>query len=181
MPGILEALAAKPPRLIAFQTRSPGILRDLPLLHALASKCDVRVSVSVTRSSDAVRRIYESHCEPNAERLDTIRQLTESGIRTFATLAPLLPGDPEALASAAIAATREDLVGDPLHVRAVKRSGATTRAVAERIAAHHGHEQWFAPAFQNEVIERIRAVAHQHGRRFATGPEGFSWLSQISR
>jgi hypothetical protein len=28
-------------------------------------------------------------------------------------------------------------------------------------------------------VERIRRVAEDHGRRFATGTEGFSWLAQI--
>ncbi len=181
MPEVLRALIERPPKLIAFQTRSPGILRDVPLLLALAERTDVRVSFSVTTDREEIRRIYEPHCEPMHERFAAMRALTEAGIRTFATLAPLLPGNPEALAETALDATKEDLVGDPLHVRETKRTGATTRSAAARIAAHHGHEQWFDPAFQNEVIERIRSVAYRHGRRFATGPEGFSWLSQISR
>jgi len=181
MPAILEALAQGPPRLITFQTRSPGIMRDLDLLLVLARKTDVRVSFSITTDRDDVRRMYEPHCETNPLRLAAIRQLTAAGIRTFATLAPILPCNPEMLVEAAAEASAEDFVGDPLHIRATKRTGATTRPAAARIAAQHGHEQWFEPAFQNEVVERIRAAAHRHGRRFETGPEGFSWLSQISR
>lgn len=181
MPAVLTALTAHPPRLITFQTRSPRILRDLGPLLKLAARTDLRVSFSLTTTDEATRRLYEPHCEPAAERLAAIRTLPEEGIRVFATLAPLLPGDPEELAHAAISSTTENLVGDPLHVRPTKRNGATTRSAAAAIAQHHSHQHWFDPAFQNEVIERIRAVAHQHGRRFATGPEGFSWLSQISR
>ncbi len=54
------------------------------------------------------------------ERLETVRALRDAGIETYATLAPLLPCDPEALARAALEATGRDLIGDPLHVRAVK-------------------------------------------------------------
>ena len=67
---------------------------------------------------------------PIERRLDAIRRLREAGIEVFATLAPLLPCDPEALASLALDATASILIGDPLHVRAVKSSGATTRVQA---------------------------------------------------
>jgi DNA repair photolyase len=153
----------------------------LGLLLALATRTQVRVSFSVTTDREEIRRIYEPHCETNTMRLNAIRTLTQAGIRTFSTLAPILPCDPEALVDLAVEASAEDLVGDPLHVRSTKRTGATTRAAAVRIAAHHRHETWFEPAFQNEVTDRIRGAASRHGRRFATGPEGFSWLSQISR
>jgi hypothetical protein len=79
---------------------------------------------------------------------------------------------------AALAATDGDLIGDPLHVRSVKRSGATTRDPAWKIARMHNYERWFEPAFQIEVIDRIKHVAQLAGRKFATGPEGFSCLAR---
>ena len=179
MRRILEVLIDRPPRVFAIQTRGTLILRDLDLLTALNDRTTLRVSFSITTNRDDVRRLYEPHCEPNAERLATIRELTAAGISTYATLAPLLPCDPEQLAEAAMAATPRDLIGDPLHVRTVKRSGATTREAAARIAQHHGDEAWFDPAFQFTIVERIRRTAEQHGRRFAIGPEGFSWLAPI--
>ncbi|MBC8164690.1 MAG: hypothetical protein H7Y20_02325 [Bryobacteraceae bacterium] len=110
-----------------------------------------------------------------------IRTLTAAGIRTFATLAPILPCDPEELAAEALESTREDLIGDPLHIRSVKPTGASTREAARQIALRYHHDEWFEPAFQSEVTERIRRVAASRGRRFSTGPEGFSWLSRISK
>jgi hypothetical protein len=58
-------------------------------------------------------------------------------------------------------------------------TGATTRAQAFRIADVQNHRDWFDPAFQIKIVERIRRVAENHGRRFATGTESFSWLAQI--
>ena len=61
-----------------------------------------------------------------------------AGITTFATLAPILPCDPEELAETAIEATDQDIIGDPLHIRSVKPRGATTREAAFAISEKHG-------------------------------------------
>ncbi len=178
MPGILEALIAKPPAVFVIQTRGPLVLRDLKQLIELNRRTILRVSFSLTTDLEEVRRLYEPHCEPLGERLAAIRSLRKAGVAVYATLAPLLPCDPERLATMALEATDRDVIGDPLHVRSAKPRGATTREAAVRISSAHGYEEWHAPSFQHTVVERIRAVVDGAGRRFATGPEGFAWLSE---
>jgi DNA repair photolyase len=150
----------------------------LDLLRKVADRTDLRVSFSITTNREDVQRLYEPHCAPIDERLDTIRVLRDAGIRTFVTLAPFLPCDPEVLARLALDATKEDLIGDPLHLRAVKRHGATTRDAAYKICARHEFSAWLEPAFQAEIVERIERVAGMYGRRFGIGTEGFRWLAQ---
>ncbi len=178
MPAVLEALIDRPPRVLTLQTRSPLAVRDADLLARLAAKTKLRVSFSITTDREDVRRRYEPHCEPMAERLRAIRALRGAGLTVHATLAPLLPCNPEELAEKALDATDTDLIGDPLHVRAVKLRGATTRDAAVRLAERFGEQSWLDPEFQADVIERIRAVAARAGRRFGVGPEGFGWLAQ---
>ena len=180
MPRILEALIDHPPRVFTLQTRGPLVLRDLPLLLKLAGRTIVRVSFSITTDREDIRRWYEPHCAPMPERLETIRRLREAGIAVYATLAPLLPCDPERLADLALAATGRDLIGDPLHVRAVKKSGATTREAAHRISQVRGYEDWHDPAFQSEVVRAIQSRAQAAGRRFAVGPAAFAWLAEMN-
>lgn len=178
MPAILRALIAKPPARFVLQTRSPLCVRDLDLLSELSALTEVRVSFSLTTDLDEVRRLYEPHCEGLAARLEAIGRLRAAGLRVHATLAPMLPSNPEVLARLACEATERDLIGDPFHVRATKRHGATTREAAFRIAAHHaGHAQWFEPEFQQRAAARIATVADEFGRRFLTGPEGFRLLT----
>lgn len=177
MPAILREVIAKPPARFVFQTRSPLIVRDLDLLREIAARTELRVSFSLTTDREEIRRLYEPHCEPLAERLRAIATLRDAGISTHATLAPLLPSNLEVLARAACEATSGDLIGDPLHVRAVKRSGATTRDQAFRIAERHGHLDWFDPAFQAAAARQIAEVAAAYRRRFLTGPEGFRLLT----
>ena len=175
MRGVLEALIAHPPRVFTVQTRGPLVTRDIDLLARIPG---ARVSFSLTTDREDVRRWYEPHCAPLAERVGAMRELRAAGIRVFATLAPILPCDPEALADAALEASGENIVGDPFHVRAVKRHGATTRPQAERVSAAHGFGAWHEPAFQREIVERIGERVRAAGRQFATGTEAFQWLAQ---
>jgi len=175
MPRILDAVIANPPRVFCLQTRGTLILRDLDQLRRIAR---LRVSFSITTDCDEVRKMYEPHCAPIEERFETIRKLREAGVQVYATLAPLLPCDPERLARRAMEAAGRDLIGDPLHVRAVKPRGATTREAAFRIAAAQDHQDWLNAAFQARIVERIDAEARRAGMCFATGPRGFARLAQ---
>ncbi len=180
MPAVLDAVIARPPRVFTIQTRGPLILRDLVRLQELSTRTVLRVSFSLTTDREDVRRWFEPRCATFEERLSTIQVLSQAGIAVHATLAPLLPCDPEALAGAALDATERDLVGDPLHVRSVKPHGATTREEAWRIAEKRGFTDWFKPEFQQEISARIDRVARARGRKFVTGPPGFASLARAS-
>ena len=175
MREVLMALIAQPPRVFTVQTRGPLVTRDIDLLARLPN---VRVSFSLTTNREDVRRWYEPHCAPLAERVAAMHALRAAGIRVFATLAPILPCDPEVLADAALEASSENIIGDPFHVRAVKHHGATTRPQAERVSAAHGFEQWHEPVFQREIAARIGERVRAAGRQFAIGAEAFRWLAQ---
>jgi DNA repair photolyase len=177
MSRILDALLKAPPRVFVLQTRGPLILRDVEQLRALARRTTLRVSFSITTNREEIRKLYEPHCASIPERLDVIRALRDAGIETYATLAPVLPCDPEELALRALEASRRDLIGDPLHIRSTKPRGATTREAAFRISAASHHQQWFEAEFQAEVVERIQAAASSLGYQFATGPSGFATLA----
>jgi DNA repair photolyase len=180
MPRLLDALIERPPRVFALQTRGPLVLRDLARLRQLAERTTLRVSFSITTDSEAVRRWYEPHCAPIAERIETVRRLRATGIPAYVTLAPLLPCDPEALIDLALDASDRDIIGDPFHVRAVKKCGATTRDAAYRISRARGFTDWHDPAFQMAVVEKMRHRAEAAGRRFATGAAAFAWLAEIN-
>lgn len=177
MPSILDTLIESPPRVFALQTRGPLILRDLDRLRVLGRRTTLRVSFSITTDREDVLRLYEPHCPTYPERLAAVRALRAAGIETYATLAPLLPCDPEALARATIQATGRDLIGDPLHVRTVKRHGATTRDAAWRVSAANHFNDWLDPSFQAGIVERIERAARSAGRTFTTGPRGFAILA----
>jgi DNA repair photolyase len=177
MPRLLETMLRQPPRVFTVQTRGPLILRDLPRLVELARETIVRVSFSLTTDREDVRRLYEPLCAPIAERLAVIRTIRDAGLQVYATLAPLLPCDPLALVDLALEATDRDIIGDPFHVRATKKTGATTREAAHRISMVRGFEAWHDPGFQSDTVRIMQQRANAGGRRFAVGPEAFAWLA----
>jgi len=177
MPEILRELLARPPKIFVIQTRGPLIVRDIAKLADLSRRTTLRVSFSITTNREAARKLYEPHCATIDCRLKAVRELRRAGITVFATLAPILPCDPEELAGIALDATDQNIIGDPLHVRAVKPRGATTRDAAVAISEKHGASKWFDPAFQREAVDRIGSVVRRAGRRFGVGTEGFSWLA----
>jgi DNA repair photolyase len=79
MPRILDVLLDAPPRVFVLQTRGPLILRDFERLRALAQRTTLRVSFSITTNREEVRKLYEPHCVPIAERLKVVRTLCDAG------------------------------------------------------------------------------------------------------
>ena len=177
MPGVLRTAIRNPPRVFVIQTRSPLIMRDLAMLVDLAGVTKLRVSFSVTTDREDVRRRYEPHCESNDRRLETIERLRVACLEVYATLAPILPCDPECLVRQAILASRRNLIADPPHVRLTKSRGATTRAAALEIAERFGEAQWFDPKFQDETLREMTRHAARYGFELSSGTKGFGLLA----
>lgn len=74
---------------ITVQTRSPLVLRDTELLK---SASDIEVAITVTTGDDGIRRLFEPHAPSIEARIRTLDELHRAGIRTFAMIAPILPG-----------------------------------------------------------------------------------------
>jgi len=93
--GCLERLSEAPTRPVLILTRARLIERDIDVLESLP---DARVGFSVPTLDDAVRTWFEPRGAPIDERLGVLRRMKERGIKTFAVVQPMLPGDPDQLA-----------------------------------------------------------------------------------
>ena len=74
---------------VVVQTRSPLVLRDMDILKQ-AKKLEV--GFSVTSADDDIRNLFEPQAPPIPERVNALAELHRSGIRTYAMIAPILPG-----------------------------------------------------------------------------------------
>jgi DNA repair photolyase len=74
---------------VVVQTRSPLVLRDLDIL---SKGKDFEVGLSVTTADDGIRKLFEPHAPPIKERIRALDELHRAGIRTYAMIAPILPG-----------------------------------------------------------------------------------------
>jgi DNA repair photolyase len=73
-------------------TKNAGILRDKDLLAEMAKKRLVSVLISVTSFEEDLRRIMEPRTTTGRQRIRTIRELSEAGVRTGVMLGPMIPG-----------------------------------------------------------------------------------------
>lgn len=178
MPRLLEQIYIHPPKIFTIQTRSQYILRDLHLLRAVAEHTDLRISFSITTDDDRIRRQFEARCDSIPSRLETVQALREAGLAVYITLAPLLPFTPAALAELVAPLSELPFLGDPLHTRANKPRGATTRQVALDVLTKFDALEWLEPAFQARAVEELKNELAARGRRFAIGTEAFRCLTQ---
>jgi DNA repair photolyase len=74
---------------VIIQTRSPRVLRDIDILKDAS---DVEVGLSVTTADDRIRELFEPHAPSIHERIQALGELHNAGIRTYAMIAPMLPG-----------------------------------------------------------------------------------------
>ena len=79
---------------VTVQTKSPLALRDVELL---GRSDKIEVGLSITTADDQIRKLFEPGAPSVRERIAALEELHLAGIRTFAMIAPMLPGA-EALA-----------------------------------------------------------------------------------
>jgi DNA repair photolyase len=91
MQGIWEAFRdfANPCSVL---TKSPLLLRDLPLLKQVAERAPVTANFSVPTLDEKAWRASEPHTPHPRARLEAIAELTKAGIPTGILIAPLMPG-----------------------------------------------------------------------------------------
>jgi len=74
---------------VIIQTRSALVLRDTDILKRAEN---FEVGLSITTADDEIRKIFEPNAPSIPERLHTLDELHRAGIRTYAMIAPVLPG-----------------------------------------------------------------------------------------
>jgi DNA repair photolyase len=74
---------------VTVQTKSPLVLRDVELLQEAPR---LEVGLTITTTDEAIRQLFEPKAPSIEARLHALEELHNAGIRTFAMIAPLLPG-----------------------------------------------------------------------------------------
>jgi DNA repair photolyase len=134
--GILEILSApsKMPRLV-IQTRSPLVTRDIDILRRFKH---LRVNMTITTDSDAIRKRFEPYCPSNDHRLEAISTVKSAGIKISICITPMLPlKNPEAFARQLASLQADIYVAQPFKP-SQGPFAASTRSMAVAIAKEYG-------------------------------------------
>ncbi len=98
VPALLDEMLTRPPDVLVLQTRSPLVLRDADLIRELSGRCELWLSVTVETDMERVPGL-PPHATSPTKRIDTLQVFKGRGVRTQATVSPLLPiADPERFA-----------------------------------------------------------------------------------
>ena len=71
------------------QTKSVLVMRDIGTLKRAK---DSEVGFTITTANERIRKIFEPGASPLSKRFEALATLHSEGIRTFAMVAPILPG-----------------------------------------------------------------------------------------
>ena len=186
MPGIWRALLEQRTP-CSVLTKSPLLLRDLPLLAELAAEGLFGAALSVPTLDERAWRATEPHTPHPAARLEAVAKLVDAGIPTSVLVAPLMPGindDPAAVAEIvrrAREAGARSVTPVALHLRAGVREVFIDWLERERpeLAGRYGEiyaRGAYVPADERRRLaalvrpERPRGVAPRFARRRPAEP-----------
>ena len=157
---------------VTVQTRLPLVLRDIELLKEMSrpdgaprsaslpgtgglaagsqAEAHLEVGFSVTTADDEVRRLFEPQAPPIGARLEALGELHRAGIRTFAMVAPMLPGA-DGLGEL-LAGTVNYLLTDRLNYH-----------YADWLYRRYGLEDKLAPDFFEGTERELKAACEKFG------------------
>jgi DNA repair photolyase len=87
---VLAAMLDEPPDELVVQTHSHRVADETDLLVALASRCALRIHLSIETDRERIPGLPR-HGSPVARRFEAAQQLRNAGLSTVITVAPLLP------------------------------------------------------------------------------------------
>ena len=170
MPGIWRAfLEHRTP--CSVLTKSPLLLRDLPLLAELAQGGLVSAALSVPTLDESAWRATEPHTPHPQARLEAVAELTRAGVPTSVLIAPLMPGindDPRSvreIVTRARAAGARNVTPIALHLRPGVREVFTDWLQESRPELVGRYGDLYARGSYLPADERERLTALVRGER----------------
>ena len=131
--GLLEVLAERHKPKLVVQTRSPDVVRDCDLFHAIEDRGGrVQVNMTVTTDDEDIRKTFEPSCPANLVRLRAIAEVQAAGIDSCITLTPLLlVSDFQGFVEALMATKVDKFIVQPFHFSRGKFVAATRESAID--------------------------------------------------
>jgi DNA repair photolyase len=180
MEGIWEALrdAANPCSVL---TKSPLLLRDLPLMLQIAERTSFTACLSIPTLDEKAWRETEPHTPNPRARLEAVAELNRAGITTGILIAPLMPGindspeQIEPLLEAAEEAGASNVAGVALHLRGEVRDVFMDWLQTARPELLERYAELYRGAYAPQPErERLGALVRRGGRPGAFWRERYS-------
>jgi DNA repair photolyase len=183
MEGIWEALrdaAGGRGNPCSVLTKSPLLLRDLPLMLQIAQRTTISASLSIPTLDERAWRATEPHTPHPRARLEAVAELNRAGIPTGVLIAPLMPGINDAphqlepLLQGAIDAGARSIGGVALHLRSDVKDVFMSWLRTQRPDLVEHYEQLYRRGAYAPTGERKRLAGLVRGQGVGSGFRRFS-------
>jgi DNA repair photolyase len=186
MEGIWEALrdAANPCSVL---TKSPLLLRDLPLMLQIAQRTTISANLSIPTLDERAWRATEPHTPSPRARLEAVAELNRAGIPTGVLIAPLMPGINDAphqlepLLQGAIDAGARSIGGVALHLRGDVKGVFMDWLRTQHPALVKSYEDLYRRGAYAPIGERKRLTALVRKPGAESGFRQWSKISAVSK
>ena len=150
--SLLEVMLEVQLDFLFVQTRSPLVKRDLDLFKQFGNK--IRISMTIETDKEEIRKAFAPSAPPIPARMNALREITEAGVLTQATISPLLPCSrdfPKKLKHIASRVTLDDFwMGDGSGGKRTEKLGIY------KIYDQLGMEKWYNPAAHKVVLKMLQ-------------------------
>lgn len=148
-------------------TKSALVLRDLDLLRQMKT---INVGFTITTLDEHLRTLFEPRGSPIEARFDTIRILSDAGIKTWIFFGPVLPyfSDGEGIMDQ-LFARAEESGADAIYIDRLnlypevwRRMEALLKAHYTRILPYYINVKKEKRGYSNFLRKRVRRIAQRH-------------------
>jgi DNA repair photolyase len=129
---------------VSILTKSPLLLRDLDLIRQFD---DIEVGMTITTDDDGIKKIFEPETPPVEVRIQALKEIHDQGIRTYSFIGPLLPQNPEVLASK---------ISPHVDSVLVDRMNYLNKTIG--LYRRHHLTEWLESDFIDEILRRLKAA-----------------------
>lgn len=167
---VLEAMDESPPDTLIVQTHSAAVADHAPVLCKIATRCDVRVQLSIETDRERVPGLPPP-ASSVAARLAACAALRARGIRTVVTVSPLLPIEDPTAFFTRIGEVADAVVVDHYIGGDGSSDGSRTARTPLPAAMQALHSGSTTLAYRDEIV----AIARERlPGRVGVGPAGFA-------
>jgi DNA repair photolyase len=176
--SLLDEMRERPPDVLVVQSHHTLIERDIELIALLARSCELWFSLTVETDMDSLPG-FPPHASLPGRRLATLERFRARGIRTQATVSPLLPvADPRAFARRLDAACDRVIVDHYLIGDGSPNGWRTRRTNFAELLHQAGFGEWNELAKLWEFRDLLASV--MGASRVLVGCDGFNAVGQAS-
>lgn len=128
------------------QTKSRLIQRDIDLLQQFH---DIEVGFTITTDDERIAGIFEPRASSVKKRLNALAEIHGKGIKTFAFIGPLLPGNPEKLIA------NLEGITDKIYIDRMNYL-STIRGFYDRLGLKEARTESFFQEYRERIIRELK-------------------------